>query len=197
MIKSNIQPAPTTFWVQRADGRVQLTYQQVFAAGHKLWLNGKYPEATEVFRQLVAVRDRGPRAHILLAHCKAMTGDYSGCSRILAEALESDHYGNAASDLHIAFVMWKCTLFVDAKDELQKVVTAQTDLPTPCLLLADLLMTSGNCEKPPRLLKQAISRDRPDGAIATIARRELTIALKMAETQSGRHSSKPLVRKSS
>jgi hypothetical protein len=167
------------FDIQRRGDRVRLSYQQVFAVGHKLWLSGRYPEAATVFQQLAAISDRGPRAHILLAHCKAMAGDYSGCSRTLAEGLDSDVYGNAASDLHSAFVMWKCTLYVDVKEELAHVISEHVELPTPCLLLADLLMTSGNRQHPPRLLKQAIQRDRPDGAIAAIARRELPLALKM------------------
>lgn len=197
-LNSPSTPAPVTFDVQRNGDRIQLSYQQVFAVGHKLWLTGRYPEAATVFQQLAAIGDRGPRAHILLAHCKAMAGDYSGCSRTLAEGLDSDIYGNAASDLHSAFVMWKCTLYVDVKAELARVISEHVELPTPCLLLADLLMTSGNRQLPPRLLKQAIQRDRPDGAIAAIARRKLPIALQLLaeRTTSPATSSNPPSRKS-
>ncbi len=179
-IKAKTQPAPVMFAVKQGDHRVQLTYQQVFTAAHKLWLTKRYYEAAEVLKHLTTVGDRGPRAHILLAHCKAMSSDYSGCSSTLAEALEGDQYGNAAAELHSAFVMWKCTLYVDVKIELEKVIAEHPELPTPCLLLADLLLQSGNRQHPPRLLKQAIERDRPDGAIALIARKELPFALELA-----------------
>lgn len=183
MIKSHEQPAPVSFAVQRGDRRIRLTYQQVFVAAHKLWLAERYSEAADVFKQLSVVLDRGPRAHILLAHCKVMIGDYAGCSSTLAEALEAPQFGNAAAELHSAFVMWKCTLYVDVKAELENVIAEHPELPTPCLLLAELLMQSGNRKHPPRLLKQAIARDRPDGAIASIARSELPFAIEMAGKQ--------------
>ena len=180
MNPTDTQAAPVTYTIQR-DGRpVRVTFQQVFSAAHRLWLQERYPEAAEILKILTEAKNQGPLAHILLAHCKAMAGDYAGCNGTLAEALDSEQFGNAASDLHNAFVMWKCTLYVDVKEELAKVIAEHPELPTPCLLLADLLMQSGNRKHPPRLLKQAIERDRPDGAIAFVARRELPFALEMA-----------------
>lgn len=184
------RPAPVTFTVQRGGRRVRLTYQQIFAAGHKLWLAKKYEEAAKVFDHVCGIMDRGPRAHILLAHCKAMLGDFAGCSSTLSDALHSAQYRDAAAKLHDVFVMWKLQFYLDVKQGLEKVIADHPELPTPCLILADMLMNGGNCQQPPYLLQQAIERDRPDGAIAAIARSELPAALEKASTQPGRPSAR-------
>lgn len=182
------RPVAVSFTVQRGDSQIKLTYQQLFAAGHKLWLAAKYEEAVKIFEHLTTVLDRGPRAHILLAHCRAMLGDYSRCSSTLAAGLSTETYGNAASDLHDIFVLWKCALYQDVKEGLERVVVEHPDLPTPCLMLGDFLMHAGNRQKPPLLLQQAIERDRPDGAIAAIARRRLSDAIESVSAERARQS---------
>ena len=168
------EPAAVRFEVRHGGRSVRCTYQQVFASGYDFWVAKKYFEAAKVFESLSIITDRGPRAHIMLSHCKAMLGDYGGCSQILSRVLPQNDFDKLATELHNAFVMWKCAFYLDAKLELENVVANQIELPTPCLLLADLLAEAGNNDKSNRLLKLAIQRDRPDGAVAAIARNKLT-----------------------
>jgi hypothetical protein len=177
------RPVPVSFSVQRGSRRAELTYQQLFATGHRFWLASRWAEAERVFEHLSTVSDRGPRAHILLAHCKVMLGDYAGCSSLLAAALPTEDYGSAASDLHDTFVLWKVSFFSEVKHGLERVIAEHPELPTPCLILGDLLMRTGNRQQPPRLFQQAIDRDRSDGAIAAIAQVQLPAARKGAFAQ--------------
>lgn len=158
----------------------QMTYQEVFAEGHRLWLEHNHPEARTVFALLAGITRRGPKAHILWAHCCAMMEDYLECSRVLAEGLPSSQYGNAAIDLHDTFVMWKCGMWLDVKKGLEKIVAEHRELPTPCLILGEFLMQIGNTIRPPELLEQARDRDIPNGAVAMIASEKLVEAKRLA-----------------
>jgi hypothetical protein len=164
------QPAPISFSIRQGSEIVQLTYEQLFAAGYKLWLARKYEHAATIFERLTAASDRGPRAHIFLAHCRAMLEDYGGCCAALNEALGEERYGMAATDLHDAFVYWRVGLWSDVKQTLGKIVSDHPDLPTPCLLLASLASRSGNRRLVARYLQMAVKRDRSGGAIGQVAR---------------------------
>ena len=166
-------PAHICFEVRHAGQSKKLSYQQLFTEGYVNWLAKRYSDASKIFEALTAVKDRGPRAHIMLSHCKAMLGDYGGCAATLSEKLSAEEFNEAATDLHNVFVMWKCGFFHDVKTGLEKVISEQDALPTPCLILADLKMQSGGSSQCSQLLQLAIKRDRPEGAIATIARRKL------------------------
>ena len=168
-------PANACFEVYHFGHLTRLSYQQLFTRGYIHWQAKRYAEASKIFEALVAVNDRGPRAHIMLSHCKAMLGDYGGCSATLSKSLPHATFEDAATDLHTVFVMWKCGLFLDVKTGLEKVVREQEVLPTPCLIFAELRMQSGGNSKCRQLLLFAIKRDRPDGVIAKIAQRKLTI----------------------
>lgn len=168
--KTPTAPKPAQFTLHVGDRTCVRSYQALFDIGHQLWKRQNYAEAHKVFERLATIADRGPRSHILLAHCKAMLGDYSGCSATLSGGLASNGFGSASSELHNAFVLWKCGMFGDVKQELEKVVNEHAELPTPCLLLADLLLMTGSRRGPFALLKKAIERDRPDGAVALVAR---------------------------
>lgn len=164
----------------------QMTYQEVFAEGHRLWLAHNYLQARTVFSHLAGITNRGPKAHILWAHCCAMMEDYSECSRVLAEGLPSSQYGNAAIDLHDTFVMWKCGMWLDVKKGLEKIVAEHQELPTPCLILGEFLMQVGNTIRPPELLEQARDRDIPNGAVAMIASEKLVEAQKLASEKAAK-----------
>src|SRR5262249_52427348 len=97
-------------------------------------------------------------------------------------ALPDETYGNAASQLHEGFVLWSCTVYPEVKRLLSVVAAEQQTLPVPCLLLADLLMSVGNEKRALQFLRDAIRRDRPDGAIARIARHEAQQVLKLRRT---------------
>ncbi|MFO1005609.1 MAG: hypothetical protein U0929_06615 [Planctomycetaceae bacterium] len=164
------------------DGKkMRISYPKLFAVAFGLWRNHKYQEAREIFQYLCTIPDRGPRAHILYAHCCAMLEDYATCSRILHEGLPSETYGRASIDLHDAFVMWRCGLPMEVRKGLEKVVQEQPQLPTPCLILSTFLEEMGNAIRPPIFLKQAIDRDFPGGAVGHIARCRLPAARKASQ----------------
>jgi thioredoxin-like negative regulator of GroEL len=179
----DFEPAPVSFSVSIGAETARLPYQKVFAIGYHLWRKQKYPDALLIFEKISRVTDRGPRAHILLAHCLAMQGDFAECSSVLSGALPRSHYGDAAADLHCAFVSWKCTAYQDARASLEKVAREHPELPSICLILADFLQAMGNRVKPVDWLKTAIARDRNQGAVGMIARKQLPVALRAASRQ--------------
>ena len=165
--------ASPTFTVCRNGRKVELTYPQLFATAHRIWLKGNYRTAKEIFIQLQSVNDRGPRAHIFLAHCLVMEGDYAGCSSVLHRALPKDDFNDAASRLHDTFVLWKVGLFVDVKEGLKSLALDFANVPTFSLMLADLLHSTGSESLSEKFLRRAIHYDRPDGGVALSARAAL------------------------
>ncbi|MBC7965372.1 MAG: tetratricopeptide repeat protein [Fuerstia sp.] len=162
-----------TLTVSRNGRTVMLTFPQLFAIGHRVWLKGDYKTAKEIFKKLCSVNDRGPRAHIFLAHCHVMEGDYAGGSSVLHRALPKDEFGDAASRLHDTFVLWKVGLFVDVKEGLKSLALDYASLPTFSLMLADLLHSSGSESLSEKFLRRAIHNDRPDGGVALSAKSTL------------------------
>ena len=179
-VASTGSPVPVISITQNGK-RMRTTYPKLFAVAFGLWLSHKHSEAREIFKFLCTSPDRGPRSHILYAHCSAMLEDYATCSLVLHEGLPSETYGRASIDLHDAFVMWRCGLPMEVRKGLEKVVQEQTQLPTPCLILSAFLEEMGNALRPPVFLKQAIDRDFPGGAVGSIARCRLPAARKAAQ----------------
>lgn len=162
-----------TFTVCRNGRKVTLTFPQLFATGHRVWLKGDYKTAKAIFRELSSVNDRGPRACMFLAHCHVMEGDYAGCSSVLHRALPKNEFGDAASRLHDTFVLWKVGLFVDVKEALKSLARDYANLPTFSLMLADLLHSTGSESLSEKFLRRAIHNDRPDGGVALSAKSTL------------------------
>ncbi len=161
----------------RRNGRMEwLSYEQLFAAGHRLWLKGQYSTASSVFEELAAAKDHGPRAAIFLAHCHAMLGDFGRCSSSLNRALPRESYRDAASRLHDLFVYWKVGLLVEVRTDLLRLVDDFPELPSISLLLGDLLFMNGSVTKSKRFLMHAISQDTQDGTIALAAKWTLEAA---------------------
>lgn len=168
----------------RRNGRlVELTFEHAFAVAHYLWSKGRFEQAAQVFDVLSVIPGRGPKASIFLAHCRVMLADYAGCSGLLHRELDDEQFATTASTLHEAFVMWKCGFYVEAKQGLRAVVEEQTMLPSVPLILAELLGKVGNWTRPPQLLTLAVRRDRPNGAVAQIAKRMLPDVKRRAEEQ--------------
>lgn len=157
------------FTVVRNGQRVKLTFAQLFAAGHRVWIKGDYQTAKQIFQQLADVSNKIPRAHIFLAHCLVMEGDYAGCSSVLHRALPKEEYANAASRLHDTFVLWKVGLFVDAKEGLKSLAMDFAELPTFSLMVADLLYQSGSQSLSEKFLRRAIQLDRAGGGVSLSA----------------------------
>ncbi len=171
------EPKPAKFTIYIGDQRAQLSYQGVFAIGYHLWRKQKFEEAAKVFERISHVSDRGPRAHILLAHCRAMLGDYASCASALSTALPEEIYGDAATELHSVCISWKCAMYRDVKQGLEKIATEHPELPTISLILADFMRRMGNTPQQFHWLKEAAAHDRPNGAIAQIARRRIQLAV--------------------
>lgn len=159
-----------SFTVVRNGQRVKLTFAQLFAVGHRTWRKGEYLKAKQIFQELASVSPGIPRAHIFLAHCLVMEGDYAGCSSVLHRALPKDDYGNAASRLHDTLVLWKVGLFVDAKEGLKSLAMDFAELPTFSLMLADLLYQAGSEMLSQKFLRRAIELDRPEGGVSLSAK---------------------------
>lgn len=157
------------FRVRRNGKNVTLTFAQLFAAGHRVWLKGDYRTAKKIFQELADVSEGIPRAHIFLAHCLVMEDDYSGCSSVLHRALPRDEYGNAASRLHDTFVLWRVGLYIDAKDGLKTLAMDFSELPTFSLMLADLLYQAGSESLSEKFLRRAIQLDENDGGVSLSA----------------------------
>lgn len=166
-------PEPKIFRIHRGNRDVQISYEELFATGHKLWLKHKYVEAAKVFKVLSEVTDRGPRAHLFLAHCKAMQNDFMGCSGTLYNALPKEKFGDAAIDLHNTFILWRVQFSDEILKGLVKIVNDYPALATPCLMLSDFLIEQGKSSQSPKALRQAIKRDRPNGSISRIAKHDL------------------------
>ncbi|MBL8815017.1 MAG: hypothetical protein JNL58_03225 [Planctomyces sp.] len=161
------------FRVQMNGQPADLTYAELFAAAHRLWLQKNYKQAREVFEQLNKVKDQGPRAAIFLAHCLVMLGDYARCSSVLSNALPRSQYGEAASKLHDTFIFWSVGLFIDVKKALRELAKEHRELPSLSLLLADLMQQSGADELSYRLYRYAIRHDHPNGPISLAAQNSL------------------------
>jgi thioredoxin-like negative regulator of GroEL len=154
----------------RRNGRVErLTYQELYTAGHRAWLNGSFHSAQRIFEEMSAAVSCGPRVEILRAQCLAMQSDFSGCSSVLHRALPEDQYDQAAGQLHDLFVLWKVGLLVEVKSGLQQLILEHPELPVLSLLLADLLQMSGAYALSEQFLRQAVEGDSVDGAIAFAA----------------------------
>lgn len=161
------------FTVNRNGRMEKLTFEQLFATGHRLWMRKDYETARSVFTELMQASDRGPRAAIFLAHCHAMLGDYGSCSATLNRALPKDEYGDVATRLHDAFVFWKVGLFVDVRKELSTMTERWPSLPSLSLILGDLFLMTGAMRRSKQFLLQAIRNDRQAGGVALAAESSL------------------------
>ena len=167
--QQDVNSEASTYTVCRNGKKTKFTYPELFAAAHRIWLKGDYVTAKEIFKQLQSDHSRGPRAHIFLAHCLVMEGDYAGCSSVLHRALPKEDFGDAASRLHDTFVLWKVGLYVDVKQSLKSLALDYANVPTFSLMLADLLHSTGSDSLSEKYLRRAIQHDRPEGGVALSA----------------------------
>ena len=149
------------------------TYQQAFVRAHLMVKDGEYAAAAEILKTLVDVPDRGPRAHILLAICKAGQSDYKGSRAILDAAFHTDETAALAAELQDVIVNSRIGFKEDALKELVQLVNGHKEFPTLCLWLGDLLEANHRLDKARECFKLAIKRDRPGGAVALAAQLQL------------------------
>jgi len=154
------------------DGQTrELTYQDAFAHAYDLAREGRMERAERIFEALCGVSDRGPRARIMLARCRAQRLDFQGSKTTLDETFSAEPA--LACGLHDAFVLERFGMRKDAVQELAPIANERRDLPTICLLLGDLLAEDRKLDKAQQCWKLAVKRDRPDGAVGLLARRAL------------------------
>lgn len=163
-------PHKRVFKVQLGGHTALMSYADVFARGHSLWLKGRYAAAREVFAFLAGLPEYGCEAGVFLAHCLALGNDYAGCSQSLRRALSDESHdhlvsGSPAVRLHEAFVYWSVGLLVDARAALLEIAAEWPEFSVVQLLLADLSRLSGRPEKAiPRL--RAVLRSAPESVAA-------------------------------
>lgn len=171
-VASTKAPLPKSFSIPIGGQRHELTYEQAFAFGHSLIQGGHVAEADKIFRELAKVVDRGPRARIMLARCRAELEDFETCEKILQFLFKGEDEP-VAEELQAAFVFHKIGMRSDAIRAMAKVVEGFQNLPTACLLLGDLFASAGKVEKATYCWNLAIQRDRKGGAVSLTASRQL------------------------
>lgn len=161
-----------TFTFQLGDQKRHLTFAQAFAYGYSLCRAKKFGAAAAVFERLAKVKERGPRSYIMLALCKAGLADFKGAKSVLDRAFPGEEC--LLADAIQEVIVESRIGFKDvALRELVDLANNHRDLPTLCLWLGDLLETNGNLGKARQCWKLAVKRDRPDGAVALVARQQL------------------------
>jgi thioredoxin-like negative regulator of GroEL len=173
-----------TFTARMGRKKRRLTYEGAFSFGHSLMEAGHYEYALQIFSTLAEVPDRGPRARVMQARCKAELDDFEACKEILENVFE-DEDQPVAEELQAAFVHHKLGMKREAMLALRKVIKEHTDLPTACLFLGDLFREAGSLEKAAYCWKLAVQRDRRGGAVAKAAKNQLKRLAKRAETSRG------------
>ncbi|MGD9724018.1 MAG: tetratricopeptide repeat protein [Pirellulales bacterium] len=151
----------------------QLTFQEAFSYGHTLMAGGHFATAAKIFSRLAKVTGRGPRAKVMLSACAAGLDKYAVCEEILKVAFDGEDR-LVIETLQAAFVYHKLGMQADAVREMTKVVEQFENLPTACLLLGDMFAEQGAAHKAAHCWRLAIKRDRPGGAVALSARKQLT-----------------------
>jgi uncharacterized protein HemY len=169
---SDIRVDPV-FTVRIGDQTHRWTYQQAFARAHLLITQKDYASAETILKELIEFKGRGPRAHILLAICKAGQSDYKGSRSVLDSAFQDDDTSLLAVELQDVIVNARMGFKDDAMEELVQLVNEHKEYPTLCLWLGDMLQASDKLEKAKQCFKLAIKRDRPGGAVALAAHQQL------------------------
>lgn len=169
----SLQPVVVPKFIFRIDEKTyEWTYQQSFAHGHAMVKEKRYESADMIFQKLAEVPDRGPRAHIMLAICKAGLSDYKASRAVLDSSFQNEKAILAAA-LQGAIVDARMGFKDDAMQELVQLVNEHKELPTLCLWLGDMLEANQRIEKAKQCWKLAIKRDRPGGAVALAAQQQL------------------------
>lgn len=165
-------PTPAEIKVVIDGGPQQLTYEQAFALGCKLLEKGGAADAAKLFERLEEFPDRGPRAFVMQAFCEAAALHFDKCSQPLTEAFPGEQQ-SIATALHNAFVSYHVGIRQDAMKAMVELVKTYQDYPTLCLLLGNMLHAAGNGPMARKCWSLAVHRDRPGGAVAGVAMRQL------------------------
>ena len=165
-------PAPTEIKVVIDGQPQQLSYEKAFALGCSLLKKGRVADAAAIFERLEEFPDRGPRAFIMQAFCEAAALQFDKCGQPLTAVFDGEQQ-KIATALHNAFVSYHVGIREDALKSRADLVNKYPDYPTLCLLLGNML--DGADKKPlaRKCWSLAVHRDRPGGAVAMVAMRQL------------------------
>ncbi len=165
-------PSPAEINIVVGGESRQVTYEKAFVLACSLLRKGEIADAGKLFARLEEFSDRGPRAFIMQAFCEAAALHFEKCSKPLVEAFEGESQAIATA-LHSAFVSYHVGIRPDALRAMIDLVNKHHELPTLCLLLGDMLETSGQSTMARRCWSLAVHRDREGGAVAAVAMRQL------------------------
>jgi hypothetical protein len=164
--------APATIELRIGGEIRQVAYEQAFVAACSLLDHGQVGAASAVFKRLEAFRDRGPRAFIMHAFCESAAKHYDASKAVLDEAFK-DRPEDIANQLQDAFVSYHVGIKAEGRQALAELVDEQQHLPTLCLIMGNILQSSGDLALARRCWTLAIERDRPQGAVAATAEGKL------------------------
>lgn len=164
--------SPASFRFVINEKEYDMTFVRAFTYAHRLLKKKNYEVAGAIFEKLTAATDRGPRALIMLAICRAGMSDYKGAHDVLDRAFPGEDSVMAA-ELQDIVVMSRMGFKKDAMQDLVRLVNEHKELPTLCLWLGDMLEAKQELAKARQCWQLAIKRDRPKGAIAQAAKKQL------------------------
>ncbi len=167
-----IAKSPASFRFVINEKEYDMTFERAFTYAHRLLKKRNYEVAGAIFEKLTAATDRGPRALIMLAICRAGMSDYKGSHDVLDRAFPGEDSVMAA-ELQDIVVMSRMGFKKDAMQDLVRLVNEHKELPTLCLWLGDMLEAKQELAKARQCWQLAIKRDRPKGAIAQAAKKQL------------------------
>jgi hypothetical protein len=154
----------------------RLVYEQAFMFAYALLEQGKIEVAARIFERLESFQGRGPRAFIMQAFCEAAALHFDECSKPLVKVFDGENKPLAA-DLHNAFISYHVGIRDEALNAMIDLVNKHRELPTLCLLLGDMLRSTGQLKMARTCWQLAIQRDGPNGAVAAVASRHLQAAM--------------------
>jgi tetratricopeptide (TPR) repeat protein len=165
-------PAPWRLRLKMGGQTRDVSYEQAFVLGHELFRNRKFAQAAAVFEKLTAVPQRGVRAHVMLAICRAGLSDYQAAFAVLKQAFvgNNDVLGSA---LYEVIIQSRMGFKEVARQQLAQLANDHHELPTLCLWLGDMLEAGHQVEKAVECWKLAVRRDRRGGGVALAASQQL------------------------
>lgn len=170
--QSKRPPEPLTFHFRIGGKPYAMSYPQAFAYGHRLLKVRQVEVAAAIFEKLAHVTDRGPRANIMFAICLAGLGNYKESRDALDRAFAGEE-SVLAAQLQDIVVMARMGFKREAMKDLTGLVNTHKELPTLCLWLGDMLEAKQQLDQAFQCWQLAIKRDRPDGAVALAATKQL------------------------
>lgn len=127
-----------------------------FELGNGWASQGRYAEAAESFRRVVALRPDVAAAHFNLANALLSLEQWEEAARALEACVALGPAPDALENLALAYV--QCDKVEQAIDSLRHALRLHPESLTACLRLARLLVARESYDEPQRLLQAALTR---------------------------------------